>query len=199
MQENPIADILPLQSDEIVHRNEEYNFNIHHCFPAKGDYHLLVTDGLRHFKQNVNKDNEQLECIELYMSLPAYWKLKDRPWPIKWLNLIAQIPQKNKTWFGAGDTIPAGNPPEALDERLKANTFIIAPPILHKEDFQAKGSAAPKFQLMAVMPIFQNELDYKMKNSHTMLFKKFENKGVSEQLDLFRTSVYKRRFFGMFG
>lgn len=199
MQENPIANFIALSSSKEVHNNEEYQFSIYHCLPENGEFQLLATNGLRYKEQNVNLENKDYKHIELYMSLPAYWKIEQRSWPIKWLNLIAQIPQKNDTWFGVGDTIPAGDPPQELDEKLTANTFIISKPILHANDFATTTEGDNSFQMLSVFPIFQSELDYKIKNSHTMLFKKFEKHDINEQLDLFRTSVYKKRFFGMFG
>jgi hypothetical protein len=148
-------------------------------------------------KQDVNDKNEGLEHIELYFCLPNYWNLENKDWPIHWLNRIAQIPQKNKTWFGLGDTIPAGNPSEALEKTFQANHFIIAKPNHLETPFGGDGWVAP-FKMMAVIPIFQTEMDYKLRNSHTILFKKMNKKNVTELIDPYRESSCRKRIMGMF-
>lgn len=193
-----ISTILPLKSSTLLRENKKYAFSIHHVV-TEGDHHLLITDGLRLIKQDVNEVNQDLQHIELYMLLPVYWNLKDQSWPVEWLNKIGQIPKKNNTWFGSGDTIPAGNPPEALDEKLSANHFILSKPISLDGVLTGSKWKESDFQLLAVIPIFQNEVDYKLKNSHTMLFNRFHQAGVSEMIDLYRSTTYKRRFFGLLG
>ena len=199
MAAHPITDIIPLKEIKLVTVNPEYNFEIFQCIPEKGDYQLLITSGLSSRVQKVNEDNKDLARIELYMSLPDYWNFDDKTWPIEWLNKVAQVPQKYDTWFGAGDTIPAGSPPQPLDEKLAANHFILTRPIKHADGLSGEKWLGMPFQLLAVVPIFQEELDYKLKNSYTMLFNKFDKHEVTEHIDIYRTSIYKKRFFGMFG
>jgi len=45
------------------------------------------------------------------------------------------------------------------------------------------------------LPICQKELNYKLKNSWSVLLKKLQEKGISEMVDEFRTSVRHKRFF----
>lgn len=175
-----------------LRKNEEYQFDIDLVELADSKFKLLVTNGLREFKQAVNSDNEDLERIELYFCLPEYFNLEQNSWPIEWLECIARVPQKNKTWFGHGDTIPAGNPPVEVDPQFKANHFILSRPIHLSETFSA--NRLGNYSFLAVIPIFQREVDYKLKNSHTMLFNLFEKKKITEELDLYREDVRKKRF-----
>ena len=198
MQIDSILHRTGLQNFTVVKENDEYNFKIVVCETSDGQK-LLITDGLRNRNQAVNKNNADLINIELYMAFPKYWNLSERNWPIEWLNRIAQVPQKNDTWFGVGDTIPAGNPPEELDPKFKANHFVLSRPISHRDLFPIEETHSSGVQMLAVIPIFQQEMDYKLKNSHTMLFNKMAKKGVTEQVDLFRENTCKVRFFGMFG
>jgi hypothetical protein len=53
-------------------------------------------------------------------------------------------------------------------------------------------------QFLGVMPICQEELAYKLRNSHTILRQKLIKKNHTEQVDMFRTAVSKKRIFGLF-
>lgn len=191
-----ISEIISLASESVVFENTEYDFKLIMCTPVSGNYHLLVTDGLRNHTQEVNEENKAYAQLELYMCLPDYWNIENKDWPIHWLNRIAQVPQKNDTWFGLGDTLPAGNPPSEVDEQFKANHFILFEPEHVTEFHPAKLNQS--FNFLAVVPLFQKEIDFKLKNSHSMLRKKFVSANLNERIDIYRDNVCKRKFFGRF-
>ena len=192
-----INSVIPIKSNVVLQQNEEYGFNIQQIIPQDGPFQLIISDGLRKRKQEVNESNSGLEHIEIYFCLPDYWNLDNQSWPIHWLNRIAQVPQKNETWFGNGDTIPAGYPPEDLQENFKANHFILSRPIF-LEEYLAGEKWKGDFQPLAIIPIFKTEVDYKLRNSHTILFRKFNKLGVSELVDPYRPSTCRKRVLGMF-
>ncbi|MEX1002228.1 MAG: suppressor of fused domain protein [Crocinitomicaceae bacterium] len=182
----------------LVKTNEKFNFTIHHLTFDHSKIQLLITNGLREREQAVNVENKDLKRIELYFCLPDYFDLHHKSWPIDWLNRIAELPQKNNTWFGHGDTIPAGNPPTILDEKFHANHFILSRPIQLSQFIPMNETGLDECKLLAVIPLFQKELDFKMRNSHTILFKKLEKKGVSELVDTYRENSCRKRFLGLF-
>ena len=51
---------------------------------------------------------------------------------------------------------------------------------------------------LAIMPIYQQEFDYKTSRSALELILKFEKKNVSELIDEHRPIGAKKRFFGLF-
>jgi hypothetical protein len=140
------------------------------------------------------EENADLKQIELYFCLPDYLNLEVEDWPIHWLQRIARVPQKNNTWFGYGDTLPAGSPPEHLTESFLANHFILSKPIHLSDKLENNGD----FKFLAVIPLFETEFSYKMRNSHTVLFDRFKKKGITELVDLYRASVCRKRILGMF-
>jgi hypothetical protein len=109
------------------------------------------------------------------------------------LNLRAQIPQKNNTWLGLGDTIPAGNPAKNLSEKLHMNHFILAAPKRFTPSIGELGNVA----FLALVPIFQTELDFKLRNSATILFSKLEKAGITEMIDQYRKPVCRKRILGL--
>lgn len=178
-----------------VKENAAHNFTLKHAKSRDLGYQLLFTEGLANFNQPIKEGFEAYQNIELYFCLPDYWNLDKESWPIKWLSRVAQVPQKNSTWFGPGDTIPAGSPPEVLSDRFPANHFMLCDPIKAAffEDSPWKESG---ISFLGLVPIAQQELDYKLRNSATVLLQRLEKKGHTEQVDLFRSSVCRKRILG---
>ena len=190
-----LSDIVGSGDCKLMHENIEYGINIYSLKPKGSAHQILFTEGMSKHLQVVNEDNAELSQIELYFYLPEYWNLELETWPIYWLNRIAQVPQKNDTWFGHGDTIPAGNPPEELSPILAANHFILARPKALVEMFNKTWDNP--VNMLAVIPIFQKELDYKLRNSYSVLFDKFEKNSIDEKIDTYRTSCCRKRILGM--
>lgn len=178
-----------------VAENTEYSFTINTLYSKKDKVLILFTLGLSLKDRDVNVGFEQYSRTELYFNLPEYWNLTEKEWPIHWLNRIAQIPAKNNTWFGPGDTIPAGNPPAEIEENLKADHFILSPPIEHHADFE-KVYAETNISFLSIVPIFQTELRYKIRNSGTVLLNRIKKSGTSDKVDPFRKNVCRKRFLG---
>lgn len=180
---------------EFIQHNEQYGFDIKLIPLKEAKCQILFTEGVSDFEQKVKEGYEEFQRIELYFCLPDYWKINEQNWPVKWLNLLAQVPQKNNTWFGPGDTIPAGNPPEILSDRFPANHFMLSESIQLAEEMEAIQKEM-EVQFLAVIPICQKEIDYKLANSATVLLARLKHKGFSEKVDMFRTSVCRKRFLG---
>lgn len=177
-------------------QNDDYGFEVKHAFSKSLNYQLIFTDGLSSKTQPVTDGYAEYQKIELYFLLPDFWKIQDIDWPLHWINRLAEVPQKNNTWFGPGDTIPAGNPPEILSDRFPANHFMLvnpieATPILAHESILNAG-----IRFFGILPICQPELDYKIRNSWSVLLARLQKKGHSEKVDLFRSSVCRKRFLG---
>lgn len=175
----------------LLQKNDEFNFSIFQI--KQKNYQLIFTEGLANFPQPVDEVNKSLQKIELYFCLPDYWDIKIKSWPVHWLNRIAQVPQKNKTWFGIGDTLPAGNPPQPVDEKFLAEYFILHEPVLLKEELNNSG-----FKWLAVIPIYKKEFEFKTQNSSTALVQKFEQHNITELVDVYRLPVGRKKFMGIF-
>ncbi|MBI3136647.1 MAG: suppressor of fused domain protein [Bacteroidetes bacterium] len=182
----------------VLHKNAEYGFVIRSLKPESGAFRLLFTEGLSARPQPVDEKNQGHERIELYFLLPEYWDFSKKNWPVYWLNRIAQVPQKNNTWFGVGDTLPAGNPPENIDENLKCTYFILSEPMALHNQLNRNLLVDAGFQMLAVIPIFAKEFAFKTQNSHKALFQIFADKKIDETVDIFRQPVARKKFMGLF-
>jgi hypothetical protein len=193
-----LQSIFELAEVAFVQQNAEYDFVIKLLKPKGEKFQILYTEGLSKTQQIDAQQNNKYKRIELYFLLPDFWDLTKKDWPVYWLNRIAQVPQKNKTWFGAGDTLPAGNPPKALDDILKCSYFILSDPILLESKIGNNVSADQEFSFLAVIPIFEKEFDFKMQNSATPLLKIFRDKQIFEMIDIYRQPLARKKFMGIF-
>lgn len=182
----------------VVHQNAEFDFTIKWMKPIGEKFQIIYTEGLSKNLQISSQSNKKYQRIELYFLLPDFWDLAKKDWPVYWLNRIAQVPQKNKTWFGVGDTLPAGNPPKAIDEVLKCTYFILSDPMLLDSKLSSSEETGEAFSFLAVIPIFEREFDFKMQNSATPLLKIFNDKQIFELIDVYREPVARKKFMGIF-
>ena len=183
---------------EVFKENEDFGFWIKAGLSKRAGFYILFTEGLSTNLQKVDEKNEKLERIELYFLLPDYWDFSKKPWPIEWLNKIAQIPQKNKTWFGIGDTISANTGASGVDEQLACNHFILSESLLTDSKLSGSEWEKESIKLLAVIPIFQKEFDFKNQNSATVLFSIFRKNKVSEMIDIYRTPKARKKIMGLF-
>lgn len=175
--------------------NEEYGYTINRLTSKKDKIQLLFTLGLGNVERTVKEGFEQYKRTEIYFNLPDYLNLAEQDWCLNWINKIAQIPQKHNTWFGSGDTIPAGNPPQKISPQFIANHFILSKPIDYKDVFETIYNEYA-ITFLVIIPIFQSELDFKIRNSGTVLIDRIIKKGNTDRVDLFRKNVCRKRFLG---
>lgn len=193
-----LQSVFEFAEDAVVHKNAEYDFVIKLMKPKGEKFQILYTEGLSKHAQTSALINKKYQRIELYFLLPDFWDIAKKDWPVYWLNRIAQVPKKNKTWFGVGDTLPAGNPAKVIDEDLKCTYFILSDPILLDTKLSSDLEAEEVFSFLAVIPIFEKEFDFKMQNSATPLLKIFKDKQIFELIDTYREPVARKKFMGIF-
>ena len=78
--------------------------------------------------------------------------------------------------------------------------LILASPSLFRESFlELEINTSKKIYFNSVIPIYKDEMDYKLEKSASALFNLFETAGVNELLDPKRKSVIqKKSYFGAF-
>lgn len=200
---NKLKSIFNVESTTELTVNTEYGFSINWIKPTKKNpNHIIFTSGLSDSEQLGAEKYPELAYIELYICLPEYWNIEDlttdSQWPINWLNRIAELPKKNKTWFGPGDTIPAGNPVKALAPKFDQNHFILAEPIKFKEELKVINCESKDVSFLSLIPIFEAEMLHKTKNSAKVLLSKYTHNNLTEEIDEYRTSIIKNSKFNIF-
>ncbi len=159
------------------------------------DYYILLTCGLSALPMSVPDKDENEEFIELVMLLPKTWILEYKKfedennyWPIRLLKELSKLPHKHKTWLGYGHTY--GDPSEdAYSVNNKFVGAIITESITLPEEFLTISFKGKTIQLYSVIPLYKEELDYKMKNNTKTLMERFEKYNVDEILNINRVNT----------
>lgn len=172
--------------------------------PIRSGITIVMTNGLSNYKMPVPEKFAERAYNELYFCLPSYWDMNENStssWTYNWIQKLAKHAVNKNTWFGPGHTIPNGNPPQALSNTMKQNHFILLEPLLLNEVLKpisiSENEHAKTIYFLGIVPIFNDELDYKMGKGTYKFLQKFTAPGTSELLDDYRGSCLKSkwRFF----
>lgn len=160
---------------------------------------LLVTNGLNDYQMPVPEKYRSYEHNELYFCLPAHWNWenpedKNANWVFTWIDKMANFVVDNKTWFGAGHTIPNGKDRSPISDRMKQNHFLLSHPILLNQELEPIQLKDKTIHFLAIIPIFQDEMNYKEAKGTFKIIESFINAGVSEKVDDFRSSVFSSKW-----
>lgn len=165
-------------------------------------YHALVTSGVSDLAMAVPEGLEGFNRVELLIALPQSWPLSEGSfnsetnyWPIRWLKQIGRLPHDYNTWIGWGHTIPNGDPAEPI-----ANTdfigVMLAPAYWLGNDFyQLKGESGDSITFYALIPLFQEEMDLKLKVGADEIEERFEQLDIGFVLDPARKNVAATEVF----
>ncbi len=165
-------------------------------------YHTLVTQGMSNLQMNPPEGGEEYKYAELLMFLPKEWKISDVDfkddrwyWPISWLKYLARFPHDLNSWLGFGHTIPNGDPPVGFSEDTTQSSMLLLPPINLNNGFWELSISDEKIiRFYCLVPIYNEELVYKLNNGLDALLDKFESNRVSMVVDLHRKNTCKKNF-----
>lgn len=162
------------------------------------DCKLLFTNGLSKIDQDVEDGNEAYTNIELFFCLPEYWNIDREPWPLVWLRKMGDYVMKKKSWVGHGHTIPLSEPLDVADNQFTSEAFFIMRPDYLQDHFGDDFISNAGFVPLAIVPIYMQELEMKIRTSHNLLLRRFEKKAVDERIDMFRKSSCRKKVWGIF-
>jgi hypothetical protein len=162
----------------------------------------LITQSLSKYQMPVHEKHKGEEFNELYFLLPSYWDIEELSnekfnWVFNWLNKLQIYVEEKKTWFGHGHTIPCGSPFQSLSSSMHQNHFMLTRPIAADEDLTSISSKDKTIGFLGIIPIFEDEMDFKQGKGTAKLLSKFASMDVTEKLDDFRSTSLKKkwRFF----
>jgi hypothetical protein len=164
---------------------------------SERDFTVLTTIGMSALPMSAPPGAEEMRFAELVIALPKSWPLTqeafqndDHYWPVRWLKQLARLPHEYETWLSYGHTIPNGDPPEPLASNTKLSGMLLLPPIRFGEDFaQVTLEDGTTVHLWAVIPLYPEEMELKLKEGVEALFPGFDKHGVTELLDIHRENV----------
>lgn len=160
-------------------------------------FHVLVTAGASAAEMAVPEEAEDVgRHAELMLLLPFDWPVErglegaHTAWPLRVLASIAAFPAAYEAWLAPGHSLPNGDPPGPFVPDLDFCGVVIAPPMSLPP--QARRFARPdgvQVELLAVLPVFERELELKQEQGAAELLRRFDAAGVNELLDVSRQSV----------
>ena len=171
---------------DIVH------IDVHMVAPGPGrNYYTLVTSGMSDKPMTTPGGAEEFRYAELAIRLPATWKLgpdhfKDEAnyWPIRWLKLLSRFPHEFETWLGDGHTVPTGDPPDPYADDTKLCCMMLVPGALVPEAFQTLVIGERTVHFWSLVPLYREEMDYKLKHGYEPLMQRLVKLGGPEKTEV---------------
>ena len=160
-------------------------------------YYTLVTIGMGAHRMNVPEElaEYKLERAELAIALPPDWKLDEESqkeerwyWPIGLLKVLARLPIAGDTWLGFGHTMDKQSP-FAENTKLRA-AILTGPQGVEKSGEVCTLPDGEEVNFYQVIPLYQNEMEYKMEHDADTLLKKMA--GISFVVNPTRQSAITR-------
>lgn len=176
--------------------------DIHWVAPSEGrPWNTLVTSGMSDRPMHCPPGAEQFAYAELLVCLPAEWNLDEETlgdeknyWPMRGLKSLARFPHEYETWLFEGHTIPNGDPADPLCDGLGFIGWMLYWPITIDTEFLTLEVSPDKtIHFLAIYPLFQGEMDLKLKKGAEGLLERFEKNGVSEIIDIGRKDTSKKK------
>jgi len=160
-------------------------------------YYKLVTMGMGAHKMNVPPEllGRELEYAELVIFLPPDWDIASNDekyyWPIRCLKMAARLPIQNDTWLAVGHTMQLGDLAQPFVEGADIAGIIFLNALDKKcKPINLRLSSGKKINFYQVMPLFYDELQYKLTHSAADLCRRFA------QDDLFPIVNLERKNYG---
>lgn len=91
-------------------------------------------------------------------------------WPIKLLKQLARFPHQYNTWLGYGHTIPNTNEYDSYAYSTELNGAILS--VLRDDVRKFKTKDGNTINIYCVIPLYKEEMDYKLENGMDALFEK---------------------------
>jgi hypothetical protein len=143
----------------------------------KLDRYVLVTLGAGAYLMDTPEEVEEqnLSRMELLTVLPADWNVQgdeDKDyWPIGTLKAMARYPIGAETWLGYGHTVQFGS--EEFPETGFAGYLVTMPHVGNQEDHYCTLPDGSDVNFYQLIPLHQDEMDYKIEHSCDALLQKF--------------------------
>ena len=190
--------------------SDKVHIDVHIVEPSEQfPWYTLVTSGMSDRPMRAPEQCADRKYAELFLCLPADWKMGQEDWkseacywPIKALKFLARFPHQYDTWLWYGHTIPNGDPPEPFHELTKLCSFILLRPQRVPVDFHTlKIEEEKTIHFFAVVPLYADELAFKLQNGAEAVENSLVAAGYSELIAPVRESVipktgFFRRLFG---
>ncbi len=177
--------------------SDKIHIDVHFIAPTQDDnVWTLFTTGMSARPMTTPADFEGPKRAELLLRLPADWPMTQEAfaqdenyWPVRWLKMLARLPHDYKTWLWPSHTIPNGEPAQPLSSATKQIGMMIVPATCLDDGDEIVTTSGGPVMLMSVMPVYDEEMQYKLEHGYDALIEKLVAADIDELLDLERVNV----------
>ena len=176
-------------------------------------FHTLVASGMSDRSMTVPEGLDDHQYAELCILLPENWQIvgtsysameevfknENNYWPVRWLKTIARFPHEYNTWVGYGHTIPNGENASPFARNTKLGCMILLPSLsLGSKFFSLKINKNKIINIYCLYPLYQEEMNFKLKNGTDALLDKFEEYNLTDIVDTDRENTcIKKGLWGL--
>lgn len=159
-------------------------------------FNILLSCGMSALPMNVPEDIDASKFAEVMMLLPPDWNLKYESfedernyWPIRILKEMSKLPHLESTWLGYGHTF--GHSPEEIEfaKGVGFNSVILLESIELSREFSLIKTRKKTVEIFTVIPLYNEELEFKMEFGISALLEKFEEFGLKEIVQVGRKNL----------
>ena len=165
---------------------------------ASPDIHLdvCITMGAGAYKMAIPEkwQKYQLDYAEYVIYLPKDWNINSGTdsdyWPIKTLKDVARLPIWCNTWLSYGHTTQSDEEGSAYAPNTRFNSVVLNYAENRNGDIRLVMPSGKVINFYEIIPMYPEELQFKMENGADALFEKFEEKGIQYRVvDINRRSA----------
>lgn len=183
--------------------SDAVHIDVHILKPtSESPYCRLITSGMSDLPMTTPEGLDVPSFAELMITLPADWRIdqdsfrsEEWYWPVRLVKSLALLPHKYATWLGLGHTMPNGDPAEPFAPNTRLCGAILVPPLTTQDEFDTLVIDEEKtIQIYSVVPIYQAEMDLKLRKGSQALLERLDAKGITDIVDIDRIDVARKRF-----
>ena len=130
--------------------------------------------------EDVEGEYNHLKRAELMMYIPKDWPTDDESfkdennyWPVRLMKQLAKFPHQLNTWLGYGHTIP--NTGSYLPYADNTGLNGVALSMVSDDRSTMNTEDGTQINLYSLVPLYKEEMDYKLENGADALFDKLED------------------------
>lgn len=192
--------------DYVFHElvSEYVHIDVHRIPPQKHrPYYTLVTTGMSEQPMCVPDGIEASRYTELMICLPPVWPLSMEDfrdernyWPIRLLKVLARLPHEFNTWLGMSHSVPNGEPPRSYAPNTQFCCAVLVPPLTCQDSFRSlKLDEEQTIQFYAILPLYAEELECKLKDGMSVLIDRLDAARVTEIVNIRRKNSCRKNWF----
>ena len=187
--------------DNVFHEIVSPDIHLDVCFipPTEEEpFYKLVTMGAGAYEMSIpdNWKEYNLERAEYVIYVPKDWNLQSDDmkdyWPIRVLKEVARLPILCDTWLTFGHTVQSDEEGTPYAENTRFNSVMLDFCENHQGEVQLETSSGKIINFYQVIPLYPEELSYKMENNAETLIDMFDDENIDYKVvDINRTCVIK--------